>query len=385
MRASFACGPLVACLLAPLLAATLALVQPAGAAPPGKDPKSQVRDALAFLDRSASGHRLLERACGFWKEPSLDALASHFEAGPASRTDAILTRKYNPATGRESRERQVSVVVRTDQPLEEIVLDLAHELVHALARPSWDPYDPRLTPGAYIRATIEGQGGEIDAVVSECNVARELRLKGTFGRAQASLERCLAYWSPRGIRRSRVRKDFYRVGDWKSPLTKLLGPEAEGFPFLSTERPRLYSSTGSAPYPMALYREYEEITQVACENSRKRLEELGKRGRNPASGSRAETQEFLQLRCNLGAPLPWHPGRLFERDPAADRRYPLGIPRKFRWDPPKGEGHARPAVLDADNVAKIRLLNERSFHAVSAVVGGVGVRSRAGGESREPG
>ena len=125
-----------------------------------------------------------------------------------------------------------------------------------------------------------------------------------------SVSRCKRYVSSDATTlpiRHKVMADFYRVGKWKKDVEKKLGPDIERFPLLNEGSAQLFSSTGQAPYPMALIREYEEITQVACENSRKRLDRLvdqtpsaqGAPDRAPAGVNtiRSTTEHFLKRRC----------------------------------------------------------------------------------------
>jgi hypothetical protein len=252
-----------------------------------------MRDALEVLIRVPAGRALVERGLKFWKLEKPIDLLSVLRWGKASRTDAVLTRHLDPDSGKEVREREVIIYLRQGQRLEDLVLDIAHELVHATARPSWDPYDPKLTAGRYIHATIEGEGGEIEAVVAECRVGLELSHR--FG---ASARRCRSYRAigkPSEIRieREKVREDFYRVGKWSAELGRRLGEEIELFPLLSPKAPRLYSSTGHAPYPVALLQEFDQLTQIACENTRKRAQAVKEQGRKPASSA----LEFLSSRC----------------------------------------------------------------------------------------
>ncbi|MGZ3699497.1 MAG: hypothetical protein ACXWP5_15255, partial [Bdellovibrionota bacterium] len=151
----------------------------------------------------------------------------------------------------------------------------------------------------YIQAAIEGEGGEVEAVVAECQVGLELA-----DDSEPVRERCAAYFSaaaPAKIDRDRVRRDFYRVGRWASELVGRLGGEFALLPLLTADAPKLFSSTGHAPYPVALLREFEEITKVACENSRKRVSLVS--SRSIASANRTERAKsgldrFLSLRCN---------------------------------------------------------------------------------------
>jgi hypothetical protein len=185
------------------------------------------------------------------------------------------------------------IYLRRDQSLQETILDLAHEMTHAVSGPQWDPYDPNLTPGLYIKTAIEGTGGEVEAVLNECHVSEELAQR--FGTKNA---RCEGYF--RGLTgdeaKAKILRDFYRVGQWREALSEGLNGEEKLFPHLSDQKPTLYSSTGNSPYPISLLREYEELTKVACSNSVRRMGTL----RKPAS-IREATARFIARRCSLSA------------------------------------------------------------------------------------
>jgi hypothetical protein len=259
----------------------------AGARPVAHDKAESMEQILSLLEKSSTGRFMIEKAMRVWNLKSRSEFQTRLKWGIASRTDAVLIRHYDAETGKESRERKVTIYLRQDQPLADLMLDLAHELVHATANPSWDPYDPALTAGAYIRATIEGEGGEVEAVRVECQVSNEI-----FGEnsQSPSASRCLRYSSISSLDKApiqeKIRRDFYRVGHWIGDLRRELGTEEKLFPLLSASRPALYSSTGGTPYPVALYEEYRQMTAVACENSRRRA---------PASTQTA--QLFLSHRC----------------------------------------------------------------------------------------
>jgi hypothetical protein len=244
--------------------------------------------------RVPTGRALITRAEKAWKLNSSEALLKVVKPGPASRTDAVLTRHYNPSSGEEVREREITIYVRQDQSLDNIILDIAHEMVHATSRPVSDPYDPELTAGRYIKNSIEGEGGEVQAVTTECQVA--LELSNQFG---ITTRRCRGYFGAgsQKVDAKKIRDDFYRVGKWGNDLAKTLGTEIKLFPQLSSDAPKLYSSTGNAPYPTALLREFQQLTQIACENSKRRADSL--RGRSLASANDAgdATFRFLERRC----------------------------------------------------------------------------------------
>jgi len=258
--------------------------------------------AVSLLLRIPSGHALVLKAQRFWNEDQIGGVLKHLAYGPVSRTDAVLTRHFNPSTGEEVRERAVTVILKREQPLEEMALDLAHELTHAIVTPTWDPYDPKLTPGRYVWAALEAEGGEVHAVTNECQAALEL---ATI--AKVSTARCGRYVdraedAPPQVNREKVRKDFYRIGRWNRAVRKRLGAEVITFPMLSGEAPELYSATGGAPYPVALIREYDELNRVACENVRRRMK--SQVSRSPASllslpshTKAFQGQELLLTRC----------------------------------------------------------------------------------------
>ncbi len=246
------------------------------------------KTALKLLESVPSGKKLIDQM-KYKTNRQLSsgvAFSSFFQWGQTSRTNAVLTRFYNPETGKEYRERQLSIYIKKKQSLVDLVLDLAHELTHATERPEWDPYDPELTLGKYIGSSIEGKGGEVDAVVMECKVASELR-----SQYAVLIPRCDRY---RFHARKTITQDFYRVGIWKESLVKILGAEAGRFPVLSSLAPALVSSTGDAPYPVALMAEFQEITQIACKNSKDRLIRLSAHQKEQKN----LIQSFLSGRCN---------------------------------------------------------------------------------------
>jgi len=268
------------------------------AEPLTRESQERLGAAIQVLLRSETGASLLLSARKFWSVADDEDLVKFLRWGQASRTDAVLIRHFNSKTGSEDREREVTIFLRSNQRLEEVVLDLAHELSHAVSKPVWDPYDPELTASDYMHASIEGPGGEVEAVWQECSVARELQNK-LKGDANFDLARCERYIVGEKIARERIRQDFYRVGSWYPKLLEKLGSLSTRFPYLSPNSPRLYSSTGHTPYPVALVREFDELNARACENSQQRLKAMG--DRRPASAGNRDplrsVRVFLDARC----------------------------------------------------------------------------------------
>ncbi len=295
--------------LACVLCLVLLMTQPvANAETLPKHSKERLQGLIQILSKSVSGRKLLEQARVFWNLDDALDIARYLKWDAASRTDAVLIRHFDPRTGLEDRERRVTIFLRANQKLEEAVMDLAHELSHAVSKPVWDPYDPDLSAADYLYTSIEGPGGEIEAVSRECQVSYELQGLGEF-----DLSRCERYFGSTGgstggtlrrdetphVIRDLIRADFYKVGKWYPKLRERLGTHLRRFPMLSAQAPRLYSSTGQSPYPYALLREYEELTEIACENSRNRLRSFS--DRQPASaGNRDPSRSvrvFIESRC----------------------------------------------------------------------------------------
>jgi hypothetical protein len=239
---------------------------------------------LYLLDSYATGRQLIDKAKRAWKVQSLVEFTRYLRWGSASRTDSTLVRNYNPRTGEEQRERRVEIVLREDQRDSELILDLAHELTHALARPAFDPYDPHLTLGSYLTLSIEGEGGEVAAMISECSLSLEMFEKQVDSR----FRRCKKYLDHNQVQFSRARlvRDFYLSGQW-------YGVEVTQFPYLSELEPQFYSSIVGLPYPHALIQEYKELTQSACRNALERKEKSAQSG-SMLSPLQAE---FLKARC----------------------------------------------------------------------------------------
>jgi hypothetical protein len=259
--------------------------------------EERIQNALEILAHLPAGRGLLQKALETWNFKAYIELLSIFKWGSTSRTDAVLTRHFNPLSGNEEREREVVIYLKRSQPLKDLVLDMAHELVHATLRPVWDPYDPKLTAGRYVFSAIEGSGGEVEAVMAECQVG--LELSNRFG---TQIDRCQSYLGKSEkltVEKDQVKKDFYRAGKWVPELRQKLGSEISLFPLLSSDSPKLYSSTGNAPYPVSLLKEFEDITSVACENSRKRVETLNNRSLASVklANERNDSERFLAHRC----------------------------------------------------------------------------------------
>jgi hypothetical protein len=260
---------------------------------------SRIEAAIRMLTATGPGAEIVSRAGKLWGGASASWVESgKIREGRVSRTDATLTRSWDPSTDAEVREREVVVNLRLDQPLQEISLDLAHELTHAVTQPAWDPYDPELRAETYVRNAIDGPGGEVDAILRECVSAFELERKGGV-----SISRCDRYrrdYEASGtIPRAKIVRDFYASGETFARIPEEL---RRRIPEITSDPPVYYSSTGESPYPLSLEREYEALNEVACSNTRSRLLRQAGALRAPAASSEQDpaverARVFLDKRC----------------------------------------------------------------------------------------
>jgi hypothetical protein len=247
---------------------------------------------LEWVQKTPTGSRLIQEFKDQKKVVSSEELAQWVLKGRVSKTDAVLIRHYQASTGEETREKLVTVYYNPDQPLEEVIFDLVHELYHATAQPLWDPYDPELTVESYIKNSIEGKGGEALAVQAECQAYLELKSK-----YKLKSRRCDRYILNQKVAYQTILEDFYRVGGALGELKKNK-VDLSQFPFLKSEKVKLYSATGNSPYPVSLLREYKALTEVACENTLKRSK--SQKSRSVASVDLKflrQNERLLEKRC----------------------------------------------------------------------------------------
>lgn len=263
------------------------------------DPDERLSKILTILTHTKTGNHLLEQTRIIWSISSKQVTSKdianewseHIKWGDVSRTDAVLLRHYDPSSGLEERTRKVTIYLNRSLPLKELIVDLAHELRHAVSTPAWDPYSPDLSAVAYIKNALEGEGGEVQALTTECRVAIELHSQ--YG---ISNQRCLEYINDSGeIDPLRIKTEFYKAGRWAREISSKIPEVKKHFPSLSDEDPTLYSSTGRSPYPYALLLEYELITKTACANTLRRLEKVGETDPSQWEDS---IKRFINQRCS---------------------------------------------------------------------------------------
>lgn len=257
-----------------------------------KNDDLNLRYLVNILIKSPTGKNLLARAKA--KAQSEDKnLFEVIKVGEASLTDTTLTRKFkmhNP--GEVVFESSSVVFVNQYLAEQDAVLDLAHELTHFIYREPFNPYITKFTLKNFIRSTVEGPGGEVNAFLSECSVLKEL-----YGEAEIKNSVCEQVYNfkRKTFDRTTAIQKFYHIGNHYRDFKNTLHQHqlAHVFPELKSEKAHFISSAYGKPYPVAALEEYEHVMSKACQNDFKRIELYqSKNRRAPAS-----LQESYIQRC----------------------------------------------------------------------------------------
>jgi hypothetical protein len=245
------------------------------------EPEAGLVPALSLLKKTVRGSQILKQA---------EQMRIPLELGDVSRTDVTASRM---AGGKAEPFRfNVRVVISREKEPVFQAMDLAHELIHAFG-PKVNPFDPQLDPLTYVRRGIEGPGGEVEAIRSECAVGRELLDAGTQklqvkgDSLQLVKARCVAAWKSKDEPLKWV-KNFYNLGhfhdDFVSTVSTLNLTTEERIRWrgqVGTRSPMFSSAVTHKPYPLALLEEYIQITRQVCEKAKDRI----RSGRSLASES----------------------------------------------------------------------------------------------------
>lgn len=241
----------------------------------------------------------------------LDVVAS----GEGSLTDTTLVRKFsatNPAD--VIYETRSKVYINRRLNTLDALLDFAHELTHFSYREAFNPYDARFALKDFIKSTVEGKGGEVDAFIVECKVYSEL-VPGL----DSSRSNCQRLYDKKtgSVSKELGVQEFYKVGQHFDFFKKEIGKFAlneKDLPETSGSEAIFISSAWGLPYPVAAIREYTNIMDRVCRNDQNRLTLLqNKLGRSPASseeGEQKQTQtayrtmfEDFKVRCQKFATI----------------------------------------------------------------------------------
>lgn len=248
-----------------------------------KNDELNIKNLIQHLAKSSSGRSLLltaKRKAAKQGQTLMDVI----KAGSGSLTDTTLIRKFSPHNPEHITYETRSVVyVNRSLNQYDAILDLAHELTHFVYRGDFNPYEKDFSLSSFIKNTIEGTGGEVQAFVKECQVLKEL-----FPSKYPDRYNCGKVMDPNTglISYELAVKYFYQIGSFDDPFKRLLVKEGilEEFPELTAKEVSFVSSAYGVPYPVAAYKEYKAVMGKVCANDKKRLAYLSKgQGRSPAS------------------------------------------------------------------------------------------------------
>lgn len=252
-----------------------------------------LKKLLELLSRSTTGEKLIKEAA-YKASRSGMTLEDVIKVGESSLTDTTLVRKFSPHSPEHVIYESRSVVyINRSLAWDDALLDLAHELTHYVYREGFNPYAENFNAKDFIKSTIEGNGGEVQAFLTECRVLREL-----FSRKVQSRSNCQKIEDTTGqLSYTQAVELFYHVGSYfdgfHGQLTKR--DIASSFSDLKPEKINFISSAYGVPYPVAALMEYDLVVNKVCENDKKRLAYMQQAGpkRGPASADEGHTK-FVQ-------------------------------------------------------------------------------------------
>lgn len=258
-----------------------------------------LKKLFELLGRSRTGEKLIKEAQ--YKAARMgNLLTDVVKVGDSSLTDTTLVRKFSPHSPEHVIYESRSVVyISRHLAWDDALLDLAHELTHFVYRGSFNPYSDSFNAKDFIKATIEGEGGEVQAFLTECRVLKEL-----FSTRVQSRSHCQKIENAGGeLSYTKAVELFYHVGSYYPTFHQQLQNReiASSFSDLKSEKINFISSAYGVPYPLAALMEYDLVLNKVCENDRKRLAYMQQGPqRTPASATvgKEKFQESFSARCS---------------------------------------------------------------------------------------
>ena len=244
------------------------------------------------LKKVPSGKRVIEKASEKAAQKGY-TLYDVVGIGDGSMTDTTLIRRFaasNPS--QVMYETKSKVFLNRHLKTLDALLDFAHELTHFTYREAFNPYDHRFALKDFIKGTVEGRGGEVDAYLVECKVLSEL-LPGS-GPERSSCQK--VFDKKLGIISKEMGvHEFYKIGNhynsFKKDIEKFALNEKD-LPQASEGEALFISSAWGLPYPVAAVKEYTNIMDRVCKNDQNRLALMqNKITRSPASSEGSELEK----------------------------------------------------------------------------------------------
>src|SRR3989344_2325592 len=214
-----------------------------------------LKKLLQLLSRSENGERLIKEARYKASRSGL-TIEDVIKVGDSSLTDTTLVRKFSPHSPEHVIYESRSVVyINKSLAWDDALLDLAHELTHYVYREGFNPYAESFNAKDFIKSTIEGSGGEVQAFLTECRVQREL-----FSKNVQSRSNCHKIEDAKGeLSYKKAVELFYHVGSYFEGFQGQLQKReiASSFSDLKSEKINFISSAYGVPYPVAALMEYD--------------------------------------------------------------------------------------------------------------------------------
>lgn len=271
-----------------------------------KSDEENFKKLISALQKSETGRQILNSASKKAGEQGF-TLMDVIGIGEGSLTDTTLIRRFSASDPTQVMyETRSKVYVNRRLKMLDAVLDFSHELVHFTHREPFNPYVSHFQLKDFIKSTVEGNGGEVDAFLAECQVLKELKPGAGF--RQSNCQRILNQETGRVSKELGI-IEFYKVGkhydDLKKDLDKFKIGESD-LPKASAREALFISSAYGLPYPVAAVKEYTNIMDRVCKNDQNRINLLQEKvTRSPASDSfylSAQSYESIfedfQSRCN---------------------------------------------------------------------------------------
>ena len=226
---------------------------------------------ITGLKKTQSGTKVIEKATEKAAQKGF-TLYDVIAIGDGSLTDTTLIRRFSASDPAQVMfETKSKVYLNRQLRTLDALLDFAHELTHYTYREAFNPYDRHFSLKDFIKGTVEGRGGEVDAYMVECKVLFEL-LPGS-GADRSNCQRVLDKKSGK-ISKEMGNQEFYKVGNHYGVFIKDIEKfslNEEDLP-LATEADAFFiSSAWGLPYPVAAIKEYTNIMERVCKNDKNRL------------------------------------------------------------------------------------------------------------------
>lgn len=256
------------------------------------------------LKKIPSGKKIIEKATEKAAQQGL-TLYDVVSTGDGSLTDTTLVRRFSASNPTQVMfETRSKVYLNRHLKTLDALLDFAHELTHYTYREPFNPYDARFKLKDFVKSTIEGKGGEVDAYLVECRVLQEL-LPGV-GMRNSNCQK--VYDQQQGmVSKALGIQEFYKVGSHYEALKKDLSKFAlneKDLPAASANEAYFISSAWGLPYPVAAVKEYVNIMDRVCKNDQNRISLMENRvNRAPASETK-DVQDYrlmfedFKVRCD---------------------------------------------------------------------------------------